>query len=247
MKKRFLVSALFLAFVLSIPTFAQKIKKETIKSDGKNRVYYLFVPEIVNAEHPAPLLILLHGSNRNGLSLVEKWKDLAIKEGIILVGPDSLNSATWNIPRDGPDFLHELISQLKAAHPIDSRRMYLFGHSGGATFALYMSLHESQYFAATAIHAGLLPTEAYAAIDLAKRKIPIYIAVGTVDPLFPVGEVRATRDELNKRGFDVQLVEMKGHDHWYYDLAPKINADAWTFLKQHKLAEDPVFTQYLFK
>ncbi|MFS8086111.1 MAG: alpha/beta hydrolase family esterase [Acidobacteriota bacterium] len=238
---------LFMGLALAIPAEAQKISKENIESQGKSRTYYLLVPEKPTKENPAPLLVVLHGSNRNGLSLVEKWKDLAVKEGIFLVGPDAIDSGSWNIPQDGPDFLHDLISDLNAKYPIDRRRIYLFGHSAGAVFALYMSLHESEYFAATAIHAGLLPREAYPAIDLAKRKIPIYIVVGTVDPFFPLGGVRATRDALNQQGFAVQLTEIKGHDHWYYDLAPKINADAWAFLKQQKLTDDPRYTHYTFK
>ncbi len=179
--------------------------------------------------------------------MVEKWKDLANQEGIIIAGPDATNSQGWNIPADGPEFLHELISELKAKYPIDPRRMYLFGHSAGAVFALYMSLYESEYFAATAIHAGALPPNDFSLVKLAKRKTPIYIVVGTVDPFFPLTAVRATRDALNNNGVDVQLTEINGHNHWYYDLAPKINADAWNFLKQRKLAEDPRYTQYAFK
>jgi len=37
---------------------------------------------------------------------------------------------------------------------------------------------------------------------------------------------------------------MKGHDHWYYDLAPQINRDAWDFLKRHELNEDPRYETY---
>jgi poly(3-hydroxybutyrate) depolymerase len=247
MTRRVLICGVLFVLALSFPAPAQKIKKESTKFGGKNRAYYLYVPPNINAEHPAPLLVLLHGSNRNGLSLAEKWLDLASKEGIVLLAPDAINSAAWTTPDDGPDLLHELISEIKATYPVDARRMYLFGHSGGAVFALYMSLYESEYFAATAIHAGMLPTDSYSAIDMAKRKIPIYIMVGTVDQFFPLAGVRATRDELNKRGFDAQLIEMKGHDHWYYDLAPKINAEAWEFLKQRKLADDPKYAQYVFK
>lgn len=244
-RRYFIAGLLVLGFAVSAS--AQKIHKETIELLGKKRTYYLVVPDNVTAERPAPLLVVLHGSNRNGLTLVEKWKDLARKEGIFLLGPDALNSRGWSAPADGPDFLHELISDLKSKHPIDPRRMYLFGHSAGATFALYMSLYESEYFAATAVHAGALPNNADSIIELAKRKIPIYIAVGTADAFFPLTAVRATRDMLNKNGFNAQLVEMKGHDHWYYDLAPKINADAWSFLKMQKLTEDPRYTQYSFK
>jgi hypothetical protein len=37
---------------------------------------------------------------------------------------------------------------------------------------------------------------------------------------------------------------MKGHDHWYYNLAPEINRDAWDFLKRHELNENPRYEAY---
>jgi dienelactone hydrolase len=63
-----------------------------------------------------------------------------------------------------------------------------------------MSLMESQYFAATAIHAGALVQQDYDLVDSAKRKIPISIQVGDRDPGVPVKIVRATRDLLNANG-----------------------------------------------
>ena len=225
---------------------SEEIVKELITSQGKKRAYYLFVPEKLNAATPAPLIVLLHGSGRNGLSLVEKWKDLAKKEKVILVGPDSLDSRGWRIPEDGPDFLQELIEALKAKYPINARRVYLFGHSAGAIQSLNLSLLESEYFAATAIHAGALNTEAYPLIERAKRKIPIAIFVGTNDALFPLSVVRATRDALNTRGFSSELTEIKGHTHWYYDSAPEINRSAWDFLKKYELVGDPNYEKYQF-
>ena len=125
--------------------------------------------------------------------------------------------------------------------------MYLFGHSAGAGFALYMGLFESEYFAAVAIHAGGLRSDDNVIVERATRKIPIHIAVGTVDRLVPLANVRATRDMLNSNGFNAQLIEMSGHDHWYYDLAPKINATAWTFLKDQKLADEPRYVKHTFR
>ncbi len=147
------------------------------------------------------------------------------------------------LPVDGPDFLHDLVESIKSKYTIDPRRVYLFGHSGGAIFALYMSLFESQYFAATAIHAGALHKQD-PAIGLAKRKTPIAIFVGTRDPLFPLEDVRGTRDDLTSQGFAVELTEVPGHDHNYYDLASKVNQSAWGFLKKHQLNEDPQYEQY---
>jgi poly(3-hydroxybutyrate) depolymerase len=236
-----------LVFNFSPTVSAADITKELIVSQGKTRVYYLYVPDKLSASKPVPLLVVLHGSNRNGITLVEKWKDLASKEGFIVVGPDASNPASWRTPEDGPDFLHELVEALKAKYPINPRRVYLFGHSAGAGYAIYMSLFESQYFAATAIHAGALLKQTYSYIDVAKRKIPLAIWVGTVDASFPLEVVRATRDAMNERGFAVQLTEIPNHDHWYYDLAPKINKEAWEFLKKYELPEDPHFEQYQFR
>lgn len=241
------LTLLLFFLLMAISASAQQVTKEITNLGGKARAYYLFVPDKLNKDRPAPLLMLLHGSGRNGASLVDKWKDLAKKEGIILVGPDAINPQGWATPVDGPDFLHDLITELQSKYPIDARRMYLFGHSAGASFALYMSLYESEYFAATAIHAGALRSDDDVIVKRAERKVPIYIAVGTVDRFFPLADVRATRDLLNSNGFNAQLVEMPGHDHWYYDLASKINAAAWTFLKDQKLADEPRYVKRTFR
>src|SRR6266550_5905214 len=231
----------FLSITTATATANDEITKELITSKGKTRAYYRYVPATVKAAAPAPLIVMLHGSGRVGMSLVEKWKDLAKKEGFIIAGPDSSNTSGWGSPQDGPEFLRDLVEELKTKYPINPRRVYLFGHSAGASFALEMSLMESQYFAATAIHAGALPKDDSDLLDSAKRKIPIFIQVGDSDQSFPLKVVRATRDLLNSKGFSAELTEIAGHDHWYYDMAPKINLKAWEFLKSKELDADPVY------
>ena len=240
-----LVAILLLLFCASASA-NDDITKELITSKGKTRVYYLYVPSTVKASSPAPLIVMLHGSGRVGISLVEKWKDLAKKEGIIIAGPDSTDIRGWGSPQDGPDYLRDLVEELKAKYSINPRRVYLFGHSAGASFALEMSLMESQYFAATAIHAGALQPDDIELIDMAKRKIPIFIQVGDSDQNFSLKAVRATRDALNAKGFSVELTELPNHDHWYYDLAPKINRTAWDFLKKYELESDPIYRKFNF-
>ncbi|HJS22847.1 MAG TPA: dienelactone hydrolase family protein [Pyrinomonadaceae bacterium] len=220
------------------------ITKELITSSGKTRAYYLYVPSTVKAPNLAPLIVTLHGSNRTGVTLVEKWKDYAKKEGIILAGPDATNLRGWGSPQDGPDFLRDLVEELKSKYPVNPRRVYLFGHSAGAIFAIHMSLMESQYFAAAAVHAGALAEDDKGLMDLAKRKIPINIQVGDSDEFFPLNAVRATRDMLKEKGFPIDLIEIANHDHWYYDKASKFNQTAWEFLKKYELDADPFFQKY---
>jgi len=221
-----------------------KITKETIEFGGKKRAYYLYVPE--NLPSKPPLILTLHGSSRDGSSLVEKWKDIADKEGFILAGPNSLNSSRWSSTDDSEDFLREIVEQLKGRYSIDPKRVFLFGHSAGAVYALNLSMSQSEYFAATAVHAGSWrSSEELNIVRLAKRKTPIAIFVGDVDQYFPIDSVKKTEELLKSNQFPVQVTIMKGHDHWYYDLAPDINRNAWAFLKQHSLDAEPKFTQYL--
>jgi len=219
------------------------VLKESLISNKKKRTYYLFVPAGIKT--PAPLIVLLHGSGRDGLSLIDKWKDLATKEGFVIVGPDSGGDG-WSMPRDGPEFLHGLVEEVKLKYGIDSRRVYLFGHSAGAVFALMMSTVESEYFAATAVHAGAFRSpDEFQTISNASRKIPLAIWVGTRDQFFPLADVHATRDAFRSKGFTIEVTEMPGHDHWYYDLAPGINAGAWEFLRKYALPNDPRYAEYL--
>ncbi len=246
--KHFLTSLILVSpFLLYGTPPADKITKESISSEGQKRNYYLFVPSTAaSSSAPMPLIVLLHGSGRNGLSLVEKWKDLAAKEGMVVAGPDAQDSSQWSVPQDGPVFLYNLIEHLKAKYPINPRRVCLFGHSAGAVFSLYMSLIESEYFAAVAVHAGAFNAQGAEPIKLAKRKILLAIWVGTDDRFFPLSAVRATRDALRAADFPVQLTEMPGHDHNYYGRAPEINRQAWEFLRKHELSEDPRYEQYRF-
>jgi predicted esterase len=243
-----LLSALLLAACQTalgnpLASSTSKITKQTIEFNGKQRIYYLYVPE--NVASKPPLILTLHGSGRDGLSLVEKWKDIADQEGFILAGPNAMSSAEWNSTDDGADFLREIVQQLKSKYSIDPKRVFLFGHSAGAVYALNLSMSQSEYFAATAVHAGSWRSdEELSYVQLAKRKTPIAIFIGDVDQYFPIDSVKKTEELLKSNQFPVQVTVMKGHDHWYYDLAPGINRNAWAFLKQHSLGAEPKFTEY---
>ena len=232
----------YLAVLLLVASsaLARGITKESIASGNQQRTYYLFVPE-----HPkGPLIVALHGSGRNGSILLEHWQRLAEKEGIVLAGPDSINTQQWAYPVDGPDFLRDVIEAVKAKVTIDPRRIYLFGHSAGAMFALQLSVLESEYFAATAIHAGMLQPHDYPLIANASRKIPIWMLVGTNDRFFPLEAVRATRDAFQKEDFPVELVEIPRHTHDYYSRSREINEKAWAFLSRQSLNSDPKYLVY---
>ncbi|HEX7185817.1 MAG TPA: dienelactone hydrolase family protein [Thermoanaerobaculia bacterium] len=237
------------SFVLAAPVFGgQRITKETVNSAGTPRTYYIYVPEKSPEAKTVPLLLTFHGSGRNGRSLVEKWTRLADSNGFIVAGLDSTDTEYWAIPEDGPDTVKVVVDAVRARHPVDETRVYLFGHSAGAVFGMKLALMESEYFAAVAVHAGSFrqPDE-LAVIEQAKRKIPFKIIVGDQDAFFPLQSVNATTEALKSRGFTVDLEVVKRHDHSYYDRAKQFNEKAWDFLKDQKLTSPPNYIQYKFQ
>jgi poly(3-hydroxybutyrate) depolymerase len=221
-----------------------KVSKEKISWKGKERVFFLFVPTGAAPERKLPLVLVLHGSGQNGETYVSAWKGVAEKEKIVVVGPNSDDSVHWASPQDGPALLHDIVEQVVGKQAIDGRRVYLFGHSAGAVFALQMAALESEYFAAAVAYAGSLQAKYFSLFDYATRKIPYLFIIGTKDVFFPLADVQATRDALKSRSFPVEYVEMSGQTHNYVRSAKDINGKAWGFLLKNPLPGDPKYTAY---
>lgn len=238
------ITALFLV-PIALSAAPGKVTKESITVAGQQRAYFLFVPKGLSG--PAPALVLLHGSGHDGSSLIDPWKNFASKEGIILIAPNSRDPQVWDALVDGPEFIYQVVEAVKEAHPVDARRVYLFGHSGGAVFALFLACWESQYFAAVSVHAGGFrqPAEGLV-VNLASRKIPLLLVAGTEDQFFPPAVLASTRDLFVKNGFPVELREIPGHDHNYYVVADKINRQVWEFLSGRRLDADPKYEERHF-
>jgi alpha-beta hydrolase superfamily lysophospholipase len=202
----------------------------TVHCDGVEYRYQLFSP-VKNEVSPA--VVLLHGAGDHADSFIETWKPIAREKHIVLIAPE--------LPRErefedaAPNVFRCVVEDAKQQAALDSRRVYVFGHSMGGYLAYDAAMFDSEYFAAVAVHAMLIDDEYTSIVGRAKRKTPIAIYIGDHDQFVPVSGVRQTRDLLVKAGFPVHYVELKGHDHNYYALADSINADVWKFLSEQRL------------
>ena len=236
----FRLATLLLAIPLTAVA-AEKAERITFTSEGSKRVYYYFAPS--DSPTPLPLLILLHGSGHIGSSMTDIWSDLAAKEHFLIAAPDSSNSTSWRMKGDGLVMFRDLVEDVKTRHLVDAGRVYVFGHSAGAQFALVLALLESEYFSAVALHAGALRQENQFLMEYLKRKIPITIFVGDRDPMVPADSVKKTKALFQKAGHDVVTEIIPNHDHNYYRIATELNPRIWDFLKS-QVWLDPKFREY---
>ena len=224
---------------------AANFRKELLEHHGTTRTYYVSAPKDLAPGEKRPLVLAFHGTGGEGALLVDNWAKLAQKERFFVAGLKSLDRWNWTIPADGPDLVHKLTETLLGKLPIDSSRIYLFGHSAGAVFALRLGLLESQYFAAVAVHAGSFRSSAdFATVRMARRKLPVLIISGDRDPIFPPASVKSTVAAMQAAGIPAESFIMNGHDHRYYGLANSINARAWEFLKKQSLTATPRYEAY---
>src|ERR1700760_2369710 len=113
---RGLVLALLMLVV--VPAQAATPTKQTLSFDGHDRTFYLFVPD--GGQGPLPMVVLLHGSGGNGAFMISRWQDIANREHVARLAPDSLHTDVgWHLHNDGPDYVHAAIQAVGASHPID--------------------------------------------------------------------------------------------------------------------------------
>ena len=203
--------------------------------EGHPRTVFFYIPP-----DPAkmPLVLLLHGSGRDGTEMLSAWQSLAAAEHFILAAPNSMDTAAWDSKYDPPAFLHAVVGQIAAVHTLDTQRIYLFGHSGGAVYALALALIDSEFFAATAAHAGALPPNDHL-FTYCRRHMPVALWVGDNDPFFSVSRVTATKALFDAHGFDVQLNILRNHGHDYSAVSEQVDRQAWEFLRQTALPTQP--------
>jgi predicted peptidase len=228
---RYLVSAVVCLSSGLMTAHASDVNSIVLPCAGVKTRYLLYDPD---EKRSLPAILLLHGAGDQAGDFLGAWKAFSKKQDVILIAPE--------LPRDlkfedlAPAVFRCLVDDAKTKVSVDSDRVYVFGNSMGGYLAYDAAMFDSEYFAAVAVHAMGIAEEYRGIVNRANRKIPIAIYIGDEDRLVPVVEVRATRDLLEKSGFPVHYVEIKGHDHNFYAISGRVSQDAWKFLSEQRLA-----------
>lgn len=247
---RYRLQLAFIAIALAVTGWSKAqlknapelLRGAVLQVHGVHHSFDFFIPERAADAGSMPLVVILHGAGGNGAGQVKAWLPAARANHFILLAPNIDNSSqAWDALYNQPEWIHDAIDTLAQSYPVDMHRLYLWGYSAGGMFTFYLAFLESRYFAAAAIHGGIIEDEKYNLADLAVRKIPIAYYIGTRDQWWSIKQTRATRDALLSRGFEVHYKELDGADHNFFDRSNEITTDAWVFFKNHRLADEPVF------
>lgn len=164
-------------------------------------------------------------------------------EGAIVIAPQSCCSAyEWNFlsaPEDNVDlaFFDDLLACLDDQFQVDLSRVYATGMSAGGLWTTYLSMHRSQYLAATAPFSG--GTDGIVEYATPDEDIPVLVTWGGEDDLygplsFETASVGFTESLLQDGHFVINCDHGGGHT---------IPSDpmglAWPFFLEHPKGVSP--------
>jgi polyhydroxybutyrate depolymerase len=137
-----------------------------------SRPLTLYVPSTYHEGSAVPLVVLLHGYTSNGAEQESylKFRPEAEKRGFLYATPDGTQDARGNRFWAGTDaccnlfgavvddsaYLSELIASVSAKYTVDTRKVYLVGHSNGAFMSYRMACEHADLVTAIAALNGAM-------------------------------------------------------------------------------------------
>jgi polyhydroxybutyrate depolymerase len=195
MKKLILAAIFFLQFTSFANSQTGTSYERTIKINGINRIYRLYVPDAYTGAKRVPLLFNLHGKTSSAQEQEQygNFRPIADAENFILVHPQGMpdNSGvnTWNVndsefnPSD-IDFISNLIDKLSTEFNINTNRVYLAGLSFGGTMSYKLACELSEKITAIACVSGAMNFNQKSLCN-PTHIMPVMQIQGTEDPIIP--------------------------------------------------------------
>ena len=218
MKKILQVALTLVCVFVFTDVSAQEARRFTMKHDGMEREYWLYLPSDIKPD--APLVILLHGYKAKAEGYRPEMMAVAEENGFALCYPqgalDGKGKTCWNVgypfqkdlKTDDVDFICSLARHLQKKHGLSRQNTFLTGMSNGGEMCYIMAYMKPDFFAAFAPVSGLAMEWAYKKYD-AKKAVPLMEVHGTADKTS-----RWEGDPSNEGGWGEYLAVPQAVSYW---------------------------------
>jgi predicted peptidase len=211
------------------------------RETGETIPYALFVPSNYDPAKSWPLIVGLHGGGRpyDWLMGYEGIIDFAQRDGYIMVTPLGYHPLGFYgnlLPTDVPrtERFRPLLEGLRTLPPniselserdvmnvlaivrndlnVDSRRVYVWGHSMGGGGALYLAAKYPDVWAGVAAAAPYRPSN-FVQLTERFRQVPTLVLQGDADDTVPVAETREWVAKMKELRMEVLYVQIARGEH----------------------------------
>ena len=189
----------FLAVIVSGAASAQELPRGEIVDDvpcqhDASQRYALYLPSYFSLSRQWPVILAFDGGGRGRVG-VERYRAAAEKYGYVVAGSNNSRNGPWNV---GIDAAAAMTADIRRRLPIDVKRMYTAGLSGGARVAIMVAQNSPDIAGVFASSAG------YSTAFHKSERFPFFGSAGTED--FNYREMRAV-DRLMTSPHRVEVFE----------------------------------------
>jgi len=184
--------------------------------------YFLMVPEGYDPKYQYPLVVALHGVSKRVYPAEALASDAFRKRyPVFVMVPVAPTRAFWATPENKayqmkrnipyPDHLPHVINgiyDIAQGYRIDGTRIFITGHSMGASGVIGALERYPEFFAA-----GIASSGAWDPAETQHLNDPLLILHGTRDPFVPYEQDKALAKALRARGLPVSFKSLKGQGH----------------------------------
>lgn len=202
-----------------------------MSSDPLSLVHRIEYPASAPSTEPPthyPTILALHGRGSNEEDLIGLASHLP--QGLLWISPRAPltlgpGSYEWYrvrvIGKPEPDLvlaaletIDHFVDEILATYPVDPQRLYLLGFSQGSILSMSYALTHPSRVAGVIAQSGYIPGNVALEIDEAGVKgKPFLLTHGVQDTVLPVEWDRASRDQLQALGVDLEYHEFPmGHN-----------------------------------
>lgn len=202
--------------------------------------YFLIKPKNYDTRYSYPLVVALHGISKR-VYAAEGLLQPSFRDDypVFVMIPVAPKRAFWATPRDKayqmernipyPDHLPQVMAGIKHIeknYQIDPSRVYIVGHSAGASGVIGALERYPDIFAA-----GIASSGVWDAREASHIKTPLWIVHGTQDKFIPYNHSVNLVRSLKARGAPVVFSPMEGEGHGIGSLVYGLDA-SWDWLFQ---------------
>lgn len=198
---------------------------------GMKNIWYEYVPKSYH-DQKVPLIVQIHGGGHDGKRWANLtiWHELADREGMIILYPNSPEYEFWSCEDTDIQYLYDLIQFICKKYKIDKNRIYMQGMSNGDMMVLAFSMRYPNLLAAAGYITGPSAKEILDG-DKPTEPVPIIQMRGELDvnwKLTPetidVYENRYEINDLNREIWEevngttglIPMVSIEGKDNYLY-------------------------------
>ena len=200
---------------------------KVVTAANPDQSYALYIPKSYSPTKLSPI-IYAFDPGANGIRPVELMKDPAERYGYIVAGSNNSRNGSWKIEAEAAQ---AMLKDTEKRFPIDGRRVYFAGFSGGARVAARLAQICKCTAGVFLDGAGFQP-DSPASPD---AKFPVFAAVGVYDFNYP--EMVQLDDQLERLGYAHHLRRFDGPHQWAPDETME-EALAWLSLQAMKTGRE---------